>query len=97
MRRTVKRQKEDRHSARARDERGVSIWTELRMRAGELLENAESVTERDTSFSKVSKNITITFYCSPVVLFSLGVCDSFFRCHVFSVLLPVVLFLQAQL
>ena len=36
MRRSVKRQK-DRHSARARDERGVSIWTEIRMRAGELL------------------------------------------------------------
>ena len=33
MRRSVKR--------RARDERGVSIWTELRMRAGELLENAD--------------------------------------------------------
>ena len=47
MRRSVKRQK-DRHSARARDERGVSIGTEIRMRAGELLGNADFVTERDT-------------------------------------------------
>ena len=37
--------KKDRHSARARDERGVSIWTELRMRAGVCAE-AEFVTER---------------------------------------------------
>ena len=30
-----------RHSVHARDERGVSIWAELRMRAGELLKNAQ--------------------------------------------------------
>ena len=34
MRRSVKRE-EERYSARARDERGVLIWAELRMRAGE--------------------------------------------------------------
>ena len=33
--------KKDRHSARARDERSVSIWAESRMRWGELLENAD--------------------------------------------------------
>ena len=33
--------KKDRHSARARDEWGVSIWAEIRMRWGELLENAD--------------------------------------------------------
>ena len=37
----VGRRKKDRHSARARYERGVSIWTEIRMRA-----EAEFVTER---------------------------------------------------
>ena len=31
------RRSEDRHSARAQDERGVSIWAEIRMRAGDLL------------------------------------------------------------
>ena len=50
VRRSVKRQKEDLHGARVRDERGVSIWAELCMRAGELLKKRRSgkfVTERD--------------------------------------------------
>ena len=35
--------KKDRHIVHGRDERGVSIWTELRIRVGELLENGENL------------------------------------------------------
>ena len=51
--------KKDRHSARAQDERGVSIWAESRMRWGELLENAdraEFVTERVNLCDQLKRN-----------------------------------------
>ena len=42
--------KKDCHSMRARDERGVSIWAELRMRAGELLEKRRSGAEAERDY-----------------------------------------------
>ena len=48
MRRSVKRQKETSPSARARDESGVSIWAELRMRTGDMLKNADRAQKQNS-------------------------------------------------